>query len=329
MRRLLLRRLHPRSGAHVCCYDRDVARPSSNHDHGASRWGLSLVARGLLFLAVTSAIPSCSRKGVATVSDTKTEDDLAGEGHAATPPPDASLPPLPSAADASASEEGPFYEPEPHGRPTVILRGDAPNIHYAALDKTTCLAELDRRKIKTEAAPATAGVTTPLWLRGPLHGIAIHSQLAPAQREHSSVEIFDCRLLVALDDFTSLLAKHDIVEMVHMSAYRPRSAYGCTPKYAGKQHCAALAVDVGSFRRRDGKVLEVLRDFHGKINLATCTQSAKPSPPSPFADELWSYVCDAARQAIFHVILTPNFNLQHKNHFHLEITPEAGWMLIH
>ena len=33
-------------------------------------------------------------------------------------------------------------------------------------------------------------------------------------------------------------------------------------------------------------------------------------------------------QAIFNVILTPNFNKQHKNHFHVEITPDAAWMLI-
>src|SRR5262249_43024075 len=126
-----------------------------------------------------------------------------------------------------------------------------------------------------------------------------------------------------------LLASHDIVEMVHLSAFRPRSAHGCTPKYAGKQHCAALAVDVGSFRRKDGSVLDVERDFHGRIGLGTCFPNVGPKLPSPSANELWSFVCDSARRATFNVILTPNYNAEHKNHFHLELTPDAGWMLIH
>jgi len=27
-------------------------------------------------------------------------------------------------------------------------------------------------------------------------------------------------------------------------------------------------------------------------------------------------------------MLTPDYNAEHKNHFHLEITPEAGWMMV-
>jgi hypothetical protein len=248
------------------------------------------------------------------------------EGHAAIPP-DAAPPQPLSSGDPPPT--GPFYEPEPQGRPTEILRADAPNVHYAELDRATCLAELGRRGIAFAHAPDTAGVATPLWLRGPLHGVALHSQLAPSQREHSSVEIFDCRLLLAFDDFAAMLAQRDVVEVIHMSAYRPRNAGGCTPKYVGKQHCAALAVDVGSFKKKDGTTLDVLRDFHGRVGVPTCGRGGKPNPPGAASDTLWSFVCDAAERATFHVILTPNFNQQHKNHFHFEITPNAAWMLIH
>jgi hypothetical protein len=51
-------------------------------------------------------------------------------------------------------------------------------------------------------------------------------------------------------------------------------------------------------------------------------------PPSPASTELWGFVCDAARSALFNVMLTPNYNTEHRNHFHLEITPEAGWMMV-
>lgn len=256
------------------------------------------------------------------------------EGHAVTapPPPVTSPPPTPPPAPTEdVSPTGPFYEPDPLGRPVVILREDAPNMRYAQLTPEACVTELGKRAIKTETVPKglVTGVASPLWIRGLLHGVFIHSPLGLKEREHSSAEVFDCRLILALDDFAALAASHDVVEIVHLSAYRPRSSFGCTPKYDGKQHCAALAVDIGSFKKRDGSMMHVERDFHGHIGLGTCAPNVGPKPPSKSSDELWSFVCDSARRATFNVILTPNYNVQHKNHFHLEITPDAGWMLIH
>jgi hypothetical protein len=225
--------------------------------------------------------------------------------------------------------EGPFYSPDPGGRATPILRGDAPNVRYARLDAAECENELRRREIAFVAAEATPGVLAPVRLRGPLHaGVSIHSVLPPPARARAAMEIFDCRLVLALDDFAGLLAAHDIVEMTHLSAFRSRAAHGCTPKYAGKQHCAALAVDVRSFAKKDGSVLSVERDFHGRVGQSTCADGSRPNPETPAAKELWGLVCDAAARGIFHVILTPNFNAQHYNHMHLEITPDAGWMLV-
>ncbi len=233
------------------------------------------------------------------------------------PPPPEARPPLP------------FYEPDPGGHAVAILRGDAPNIRYASLDAASCEAELQRRSVPFVRGEATAGVLAPVRLRGPLHGVSIHSPLSPAERQRAAMEIFDCRLVLALDDFAAqIAAPHGIVEMTHLSAYRSRASYGCTPKYAGKQHCAALAVDVYNFKRADGSVLDVQRDFHGHPGQSTCAGGAQPNPPSAAATELWSFVCDAASRALFHVILTPNYNTEHHNHFHFEITPDAGWMLI-
>lgn len=228
---------------------------------------------------------------------------------------------------------GPFYEPDPRGRPVAVLRPDAPNIRYAGLSDSECIAELTSRAIATELAPRqlAPGVATPVWLRGRLSGVSVHSALPdkPNGRRYSSLEVFDCRLVLALDDFAALVAEHDVVEIIHLSAYRPRSAHGCTPKYDGKQHCGALAVDIGSFRKKDGSTLVVDRDFHGKIGLGTCADKVGPRPVTERASELWGFVCDSARRATFNVILTPNYNREHKNHFHVEVTPDAGWMLIH
>jgi hypothetical protein len=218
------------------------------------------------------------------------------------------------------SASGPFYEPDPDGHPVAILRGDAPNMHYAAMDTTACEGELRKRSIGFIKAPAMKDVHDPLRLNAPLHGIAVHTAPGPS-------EIFDCRLVLAVDDFAAQLAKHDITEILAFGAYRPQKQNGCTAKYAGLQHCGGLALDIGSFKKKDGSTLVVDKEFNGKIGQSTCG-GAHPKPVTPAATELWSYVCDAASQAIFNVILTPNHNKEHHNHFHVEVTPDAEWMLI-
>jgi hypothetical protein len=250
------------------------------------------------------------------------------EGHAAFA---AEMPSsVPAAAPRSAS--GPFYEPDDGGYASAILRVDSPNMVYAAMDGAVCEKELAKRNIAFEKnegdRTAAPGVVTPIRLRGPLHGVTIRSGLPPAERAKAALEIFDCRLVLALDDFSAMVAKHDVVEMLHLSAYRSRKNGGCTPRYDGKQHCAALAVDIAQFKKKDGSALVVDRDFKGKVGTKTCTDAVRKAPRDAASAELWGFACDAAERAIFNVILTPNFNKQHKNHFHVEITPDAAWMLI-
>ena len=47
---------------------------------------------------------------------------------------------------------------------------------------------------------------------------------------------------------------------------------------------------------------------------------------SPPPNELWDIACHAAGRN-FQVILTPNWNREHRNHFHLELTTHE-WMLV-
>ena len=194
----------------------------------------------------------------------------------------------------------------------------SPVLRYAALDRDACEAELTKRSIPFQRAEDIAGVRAPVRLTGPLHGVAVHSPLPTAQRAKSRADLVDCRLAIALDDFAATLAARGIVEVIHLSAYRSSKEGGCTVKYPGEQHCAALAVDVASFTKKDGTRLVVDRDFHGKIGSLTCTTEAPPN-------ELWDIACASAGKQ-FQVILTPNWNAEHHNHFHLELTVH-DWLL--
>lgn len=189
---------------------------------------------------------------------------------------------------------------------------------YGVMTRDACEAELSKRKIAFKRADDIPGVKAPVFLEGPLHGVTYKSG-APRKE-------IDCRLVLSLDDFSVALAAKDIVGAQVFSSYRTPKENGCTNKYAGEQHCAALAIDIGVFEKKDKTKLNVEKDFHGRIGSLTCKSGVGPNPVTPAATDLWELVCGSAGRQ-FSVILTPNWNEQHKNHFHLELTTH-DWILV-
>jgi hypothetical protein len=203
-----------------------------------------------------------------------------------------------------------------------------PAVRYARLDRPSCEAELARRGVPWRRVDEARGVLAPVRLAGPLHGVTFHSGIPARERVTSPFEIVDCRLVLALDDFAAMLAPRNIVEVVHMSMYRPPSRRWPIGKM-GTRHDGALAIDAGTFVKQDGTKLVIEKDFHGRIGSSTCGPNAGPDPATPAALELRDIVCDAADQHLFNVELTPDYNAPHRNHLHLEVTPNVRWFLVH
>jgi hypothetical protein len=204
----------------------------------------------------------------------------------------------------------------------------APAVRYGRLDRTSCEAELGRRQIRFSRVDSARGVLAPVRITGALHGVSYRTELPAKQRPTTPYEIFDCRLVLALDDFSAMLESHGIVEVIHYSAYRPPPTKWPSGKL-GTRHGGALAIDAGKFVKKDGSILVVERDFHGKIGSATCGPGTGPEPVTPEATELRELVCDAATARLFNVELTPDYNYPHRNHFHLEVTAKVNWFLVH
>src|SRR5690606_5031647 len=105
--------------------------------------------------------------------------------------------------------------------PPEDVRLASPTYRYANMSNEEAYAELDRRGVPYTKAGVVDGVRAPIRLTGLLHGVDVHSALPPDKRADSIFEILDARLALALDDFCELLARHDIVEVVHYTMYRP------------------------------------------------------------------------------------------------------------
>lgn len=225
-------------------------------------------------------------------------------------------------APAPRPRENPYLEV-----PARELAESTLAYHYANLSEEESLAELARRRIDwIPAKPPVPGVRTPVRLAGPLRGVVIHSSLPPAERAESPFEILDARLALALDDFCALLARHDIVELVHYTMYRPPTD---SPAEGQKQirHPAGLAIDVGALRKRDGSWLAVGPHWPSNLGAKTCGDGAVEQWARE-ARELVSIVCEAKDERLFHFALTPNFDAAHADHVHLEIKPQARWFIV-
>lgn len=226
---------------------------------------------------------------------------------------------------ATREEDAPTPDDPPLAHPE-----HTPAYRYARLDRRTCIAELDRRHIPYTTVDQARGVLIPIRFSGPLHGVHFRGLAPEKQRSTSPYEIVDCRLALALDDFSALLEEHQIVEVVHFSMYRPPSAKHWPAGKIGARHSGALALDAGVFKKRDGKVLSVEKDFHGRIGIKrTCDPKFGPAPATAEALELRSIVCAAGQRHTFNLELTPNFNRPHYNHFHLEVTANVKWFIVH
>jgi hypothetical protein len=198
-----------------------------------------------------------------------------------------------------------------------------PRLRYAAMSQDECEAELTARNISFTRDTAK-GVLAPVRLTGPLHGVTYLRNGAKGDDDASIWDISDCRLVLALDDFSQILAAHDIVEVRHYSMYR-RAPKSWPDTKIGTRHNGGLALDAAKFIKSDGSKLDVLDDFAGRRGRKVCGKDAAKGK-TPAARELRELVCAALDVGMFSVILTPNFNRAHRNHFHLEVTPGVKWL---
>jgi hypothetical protein len=95
---------------------------------------------------------------------------------------------------------------------------------------------------------------------------------------------------------------HSIVRIDHLGAYSCRVNTGQQDQLS--EHAYGLAIDISGFRLSDGEIVSVERDW------------GQPGPHGAFLHQLAHAACD-----YFSVVLTPDSNAGHFNHFHLDIGP--------
>ena len=141
------------------------------------------------------------------------------------------------------------FSPYAVSPPPSVLAASPAHV-YANMSDDEAFAELDRRGVPYVREGEVRGVRSPIRLAGPLHGVHIHSVLPEEARASSVFEILDARLALSLDDFAVLLERHDVVELVHYTMFRPNVAKEEPPP---PRVAKAAAPEDEKPRARDGK----------------------------------------------------------------------------
>ncbi|WP_413794187.1 MULTISPECIES: extensin-like domain-containing protein [unclassified Pseudomonas] len=94
-----------------------------------------------------------------------------------------------------------------------------------------------------------------------------------------------------------------VTRVDHLGSFACRNMYG-RESGARSQHATASALDIAGFRLADGRTISVLRDW------------PKDTADARFLRQARDGACD-----MFSVVLSPDYNAAHRNHFHLDVGP--------
>ncbi|AXP01600.1 Extensin-like protein C-terminus [Pseudomonas sp. 43mfcvi1.1] len=94
-----------------------------------------------------------------------------------------------------------------------------------------------------------------------------------------------------------------VTRVDHLGSFACRNMYG-RESGARSQHATASALDIAGFRLADGRTVSVLRDW------------PKDNADARFLRQARDGACD-----MFSVVLSPDYNAAHRNHFHLDVGP--------
>lgn len=127
----------------------------------------------------------------------------------------------------------------------------------------------------------------------------------------SSSFLASCRLAVsfalferhALQPAARAMYGQSVSRVDHLGSFACRNVYG-RENGRRSQHASADALDIAGFRLADGRAINVLKDW------------PKDNQDAKFLRQVRQGACDT-----FSVVLSPDYNAAHRNHFHLDVGP--------
>lgn len=168
-----------------------------------------------------------------------------------------------------------------------------------------CYDELEARHI-TYKKTKKPGIKRAVEITSPLGGVAVagHEPL-----------VIDCSLAVSLDEAGRYMKALGMTDAHFASAYSRRLVRGTNHP---SKHSYGLAIDVSAFTGPDLGTLRVAKDYEQGLGDAI---DCVGQPLTQGGAILKVLQCQLVRSGLFHLVLSPDYDDAHHDHFHLEALP--------
>lgn len=178
----------------------------------------------------------------------------------------------------------------------------------AGQDAATCLRALDELAVSYRRA-SRRGIDIGVEVRGDLGGVEYRSY-------NRDPLVLDCSLVYSLARLGKGLRSRGVERVSYSSAYQRRNIRGASRP---SRHSFGLAIDIHTFALAGGEALAAVRaDYEQGLGDAS---DCVGEPQTELGALLRAIECDLARSGLFRVLLTPDYDPDHYNHFHVEALP--------
>lgn len=166
----------------------------------------------------------------------------------------------------------------------------------------------DQRESPGGNASLTCEVDDAVRVQNPINGVVYRY----IESSSASALYGSCELMLAVYELSALLREYDIVEVGHIGTYNCRVISGTSTL---SRHGYGDAIDLGSFFDSSGEEYNLVRDWqHNTTNFT-----------NDKARILYEIGLQMHERDIFNIVLTPNYNAAHDNHFHVDLTPGSDY----
>lgn len=197
----------------------------------------------------------------------------------------------------------------------AVLATAAVDVTVIEPEVAGCHAWLDLYKLDYSVGPTNLGIADPITVKLPLNGVAFRYSGNADQRK---TLYGDCSLMKSLAQAAPVVRAHDVKEIIDIGIYNYRciDQTKTPPNCSMSQHAYAKAIDLAELVTSDDTHYSVLKDWVIDSTGSTC-EVPTDSEKDGF---LHTVICELKAANVWNIVLTPNYNSDHRNHFHVDLT---------
>ncbi len=193
------------------------------------------------------------------------------------------------------------------------LPGDASDLtecHYSLADRGIAFEPTVRAPAHPDGHPdLTCEIEDPVWILAPVFGV----DMKYYDGSRTPRTLAACEMAHALGDTVEGLLEYDVSSILHVGTYNCRTIAGTS---SISRHGYADAIDFYGFEFTDGRSWTLIDDWEHDT--------------TSFDTEAGRFLYEIAQSWyddwIWNIILTPNYNLAHDNHFHVDLSPGSHYV---